>query len=639
VVGTVTVSIADSGLKVKPADWTGRRPAQGELQLALADVVQGWYALEAKIADYNQTMYELEVELLHRQADYDRYPTEWSNVVQNVDRTQETSRVVEGLKIASNYAEYIADMIRRYWKLMGEFYGGLSAGEVGPFPAVSDTTDIGLTVEFFGFEIALLKGIAVQALKAGVLGREGLQERWEADLELLLAGNEYQDILHWATQETLAKLKAQYVKQAEIFEQVEALVQQVEQVGKLLAEGELMLVQRQQVRARAGQRIQMNRYQDLSFRIFRDDALRRYRETFDLAARYVYLAAKAYDYETGLLGSDTQLTPGSRFLEDIVKARLPGRFYVWLGEPETGIDEGEPGLADVMARMKADWEVVKGRFGFNNPDTETSRFSLRSEHFRISPATGSDGTWATVLENQCKVADLRELPEFVRYCIPFNDSTNAEPALVIPFSTMVVAGKNYFGNDLAGGDNAYDPTHQATKIRSAGIWFTGYNVTFNTNETGSGLANEPRVYLLPVGEDVMRSPTREGLETRNWKVLDQALPLPYNIGAADLDSPDFQPVVDSLTEPLAQIRRFASLRAYHDRGQFDEAETHNNGRLIGRSVWNTKWLLVIPGRTLLADPEEGLERFIHGALVDDVRNGNGVKDIKIFFQTYSIAGE
>ncbi|MHB1309579.1 MAG: hypothetical protein ACYC23_21105, partial [Limisphaerales bacterium] len=180
--------------------------------------------------------------------------------------------------------------------------------------------------------------------------------------------------------------------------------------------------------------------------------------------------------------------------------------------------QGEPGLADILARMKADWDVVKGRFGFNNPDTETSRFSLRTELYRIASPSVSDGTWALALEN-CKVPNLHALPEFIRYCRPYTDITNVEPALVIPFSTYVVAGRNYFGHDLAGGDNAYDASHAATKIRSAGIWFTGYNNTFNLS-SGPGLANEPRVYLIPIGQDVMRSPTRNAGATRSWTVLD-----------------------------------------------------------------------------------------------------------------------
>ena len=52
-----------------------------------------------------------------------------------------------------------------------------------------------------------------------------------------------------------------------------------------------------------------------------------------------------------------------------------------------------------------------------------------------------------------------------------------------------------------------------------------------------------------------------------------------------------------------------------------------NNRLIGRSVWNSKWKLVIPGKTLLDDPEEGLDLFI-----------NTVEDIRIHFETYSYSG-
>jgi hypothetical protein len=190
--------------------------------------------------------------------------------------------------------------------------------------------------------------------------------------------------------------------------------------------------------------------------------------------------------------------------------------------------------------------------------------------------------------------------------------------------------------DLAGGDNAYDASHAATKIRSVGVWFTNYN---NTNNAAGALANEPRVYLIPVGDDVLRSPTGDASSTRTYSVMDQAIPLPYNIGGADIDSPDWSPVVDSLQEPFGKIRQFASFRAYHDSGNFDPSQTITASRLIGRSVWNTEWMLIIPGKTLLNDPNEGIERFIYGAKTSNGRDGNGVKDIKIFFQTYSISGD
>ena len=86
-------------------------------------------------------------------------------------------------------------------------------------------------------------------------------------------------------------------------------------------------------------------------------------------------------------------------------------------------------------------------------------------------------------------------------------------------------------------------------------------------------------------------------------------------------------------------RRHGSFRAYHDRGDWTAGEVCTNARLVGRSVWNTRWVLIIPGGTLLSDPAKGLDRFIHGR---ELSAGNwdedGVKDIKLLFQTYSYAG-
>ena len=45
------------------------------------------------------------------------------------------------------------------------------------------------------------------------------------------------------------------------------------------------------------------RTKDLTLRTFRNEALEQYQTLFDLASRYIYLAAKSYAYETGLLGT------------------------------------------------------------------------------------------------------------------------------------------------------------------------------------------------------------------------------------------------------------------------------------------------------------------------------------------------
>ena len=51
--------------------------------------------------------------------------------------------------------------------------------------------------------------------------------------------------------------------------------------------------------------------------------------------------------------------------------------------------------------------------------------------------------------------------------------------------------------------------------------------------------------------------------------------------------------------------------------------------------------MIIPGGTLLYDGEEGLDQLISGQLIpggDGERDGNGISDIKLFFQTYGYSG-
>jgi hypothetical protein len=347
----------------------------------------------------------------------------------------------------------------------------------------------------------------------------------------------------------------------------------------------------------------------MTFRIFRNDAIQKYRAQYDLAAQYVFLAAVAYDYETQLLGG--RAGAGRNFLTDIVRQRA-------LGEVLNGVPvAGRHGLADPLARLNQNFGVLKGQLGFNNPQTETGRFSVRSELFRIG--TNSHEAWRAELKKMI-VPNLWDVPEFRRYCRPFApESAGPQPGLVIRFPTTITFGLNYFGWPLGGGDNNYDPTLFATKVRSAGIWFSDYD--------GNGLSLTPRVYLVPAGADVMRSPSGNNLETREWRVVDQKIPVPFPIGFSSLNNSAWIPMNDSLSDTFADIRRFSSFRAFHDSGVFETSETISDSRLIGRSVWNTDWMLIIPGGTFLFDPNEGLDTFI-----------NSVGDIKIFFQTYAYSG-
>ena len=94
--------------------------------------------------------------------------------------------------------------------------------------------------------------------------------------------------------------------------------------------------------------------------------------------------------------------------------------------------------------------------------------------------------------------------------------------------------------------------------------------------------------------------------------------------------PDWTALRQGLSGLLFAVETDTRLRAYPYIENFDATQINTDTRLIGRSVWNTKWLLVIPGTTLLGDPDDpdkGIETFIEE-----------VTDIYIYFQTYSYAG-
>src|SRR5204863_9526179 len=95
---------------------------------------------------------------------------------------------------------------------------------------------------------------------------------------------------------------------------------------------------------------------------------------------YSYLAAKAYDYETNFDPAD----PGSpnAIFGDIMRARTLGNFSD--GEPRLGAG----GLCEALAKMKENYEVLKGQLGINNPQIEIGKASLRTENFRILPSNG-----------------------------------------------------------------------------------------------------------------------------------------------------------------------------------------------------------------------------------------------------------
>jgi hypothetical protein len=621
----VTFHFSPTGFGIqKPATWVGRRRALGEIQLARLAGLESVSRMQRGIREYENLIAQLEDEANLLRAAH------------NLDGTEMNVRS-EQLRSQRTFNEYI----EASREMIIERYHNMEVARIGyQFLAEALPTVVGLATSPFSAKAAMLQMMgrvgqniqqgAIRATEAAIANAQDEKGIIAAlaDLELTTARSDFHQL------ERLARLEQLIRQQSGARIELDALTQSARQsLGRYeaaIARGLRLLEERTRFRQQSAAQIQAHRYKDMAFRLFRSDALQKYRAQFDLAARYAYLAAKAYDYETSLAPGDSR-GPGSAFLNSIIRSRSLGRFSN--GAPLPGGGTGDPGLADPLARMTANWNLVlRSQLGFNNPQTETGRFSLRNELFRVLNGTGGSTRWRETLSAHV-VPNLLTMPEFQRHCIPFSPRQATEPAIVIPFSTTINFGLNFFGWPAGGGDNDYDSTKFATKVRSVGVWFANYN------NLGGGMINTPRVYLVPVGLDIMRAPTQGDPYIREWRILDQALPVPFPLSAGALTDPTWIPINDSLSEDFASIRRFGQFRAYHDSGNFNVAETITDSRLIGRSVWNTRWLLIIPAGTLHADRNEGIQRFINGALrTDGTRDGNGVSDIKIFFQTYAYSG-
>lgn len=594
-----------------PPGW-GQRRAPGRLQEAISDVLQATARLKFAGQNYDGLILDINDSLVLLKARFDldaeqvRIHNAQRDAIVGMNALIGTARSVElGIRRLSEEIDDLTDVTTESLpKVLG-----LASDVTAPVRGLAKlAAEISQTALDVAGDVSELVQTSLE------LGKE--EVALNSEINLLVADQRY-EVLQLVKELEIA-VRDEINLRLEVFKQEEALRQAYGRYLATAAEGQRLLDELVRFRKLAAAQTTEHRYRDMAFRIFRNEALQKYRATFDLAARYVYLCATAYDYESNFLGNDRRAA--SRFFDQIIRQRQLGALID--GEPIPG----HSGLADIQGRMIQNWEIIKPQFGLNNPQLDNGRFSLRRELFRLRDENPnrlddpSDENWRALLKNHV-VGDVWTIPEFRRYCRPFApESAGPQPALVLRFPTTIQFGQNYFGRPLSGGDSAFDPTYFSTKVNAVGIGFPGYDET--------SLSRTPRVYLVPVGLDVLRAPTGSGLATREWRVLDQAVPVPFAIGANDFANPQWIASQDSLSETYGQPRRFAALRAFSYAGDVAEAEMTASTRLIARSVWNTEWMLIIPGGTLLSDPQEGLERFI-----------NSIGDIRLLMMVYSYAGQ
>ncbi len=655
-VGTVTqtnfvfkVDIGPHGFFDKPAAWLSTRRSPGQIQQAISEVIAAHGRLRHEINDTYGDLGVLEKTIQVFEAGADDYQEKL--IIQGVNFAAE--QVLEKTKFANELFQKALDSVISdvdgaagivEEALPKTFIAGLASGG-DMTSAARSAIKAALNGSRFGFnKLGFGRYAAVNALELAINTTKAFTEFFG------ITPIERRTELRNAVQEIVNQLGTAQDRYWAVNQRVREYDDARRKLQKLIADGDRVQAEREVFRHRTAAVVQGYRTRDAAFRLFRNEKLERYKTLFDLAAQYALLAANAYDYETGLLNT----TAGRDFTRRIISARALG--VVRDGVPQfAGSNTGDPGLSSALAEMKADWDVLRGRLGFNNPDAYGATVSLRTELYRILPGAEGNTNWRDVL-NQARRADLLSDPDVRRYCLQIDAGDGLPvPGLVLTFRTTITRGRNLFGLPLAGGDYAFSHSSFATKLFAVGVALDGYvgmeRPSANGEATGgasapepgawfldsAALAAAPYLYLIPVGVDSMRSPPLgDASGIRTWSVQDLAIPLPFNIGASGFSSQGLFQSADSLTEPLFALRKHQAFRPVSNEDYFPTTihspngllrSQYTNNRLIGRSVWNSQWKLVIPGYSLLDDPHEGLDRFIRT-----------VKDIKLHFVTYSYAG-
>jgi len=649
----LSFNIGPHGFADKPATWQGKRYSPGKIQQAISAQILAHIRLRHEINDLAGDLVVLNKTVDVFEADVDTWGKVWAIKASQLvaDEILEKVKFADELyqKFTDSTVQNIVDGSYATSEAIPKsaIFGVASGGDL-TFAGRAAIEAAGLTLKQ-GFEtVAFIRFTVVKALELTVNTLKRQEDFWGVGLL------EREKDLRGQVQDIGNKLGDIQERMWTVTERLREYDDAQRQVRTLLASGDTIQAEREIYRQRTAAVIQGYRTRDAAFRIFRNEKLERYKNLFDLAARYSLLAANAYDYETGLLHT----TAGREFVQRIINSRALG--VVRQGEPQfAGSNTGDPGLSSALAEMKSDWNVLRGRLGFNNPDAYGTTVSLRTEKLRILPGSEGDTPWKDSL-HRARMDNILDDADVRRFCMQIDPGGGLQvPGIVLTFGTTIADGLNLFGQPLAAGDSAFSPSSFATKIFGVGVALEGYrgmnNPAANASAvSGAGatsatdpeswfldataLAATPYVYLIPVGVDSMRSPPLgDSSEIRTWHVDDLAVPMPFNIGASGFSTHALYQTADSLSEPLFALRKHQAFRpvssaSYFTPGLYGPGGTlmrsqFTNNRLVGRSVWNSQWKLVIPGRTLLNNPNEGLDRFIRT-----------VKDIKLHFVTYSYSG-
>ncbi|MFK7961966.1 MAG: right-handed parallel beta-helix repeat-containing protein [Phycisphaerales bacterium] len=581
------------------------RPAPGEIQLASAEVRIAQFGLEqanAALAELNGNIAHLKDDIEQRRINNDQViQVIWDAGNQLVDL--ETRQ--EDLELA----QFETDELDIGLGILGEAIGGM-AGCSGAGECASGFLAGGASAGISAYQAER----AAQAEQERVEGtfdinRERiLANAWQdAELAGIEGDNEVMDMTR-ELEGLIRQTPQVMIEIATAREQVDAAIGRL---AAAIASGERLQADRERMRKLADDELEQFRYEDIAFRVFRNDSLQKYRGFRDLAARYVMLAARSFAYEYNQRETVEELLAGLHR-----ESRLGG-----------SINEGIWSVIGTVDALK-DAEQLTAPF---NTDDPSISFSLRSGLLGLpndegDPEAFADGSarFRAWLESQI-VQQLESVPEIERFT-QLTEADDFGPAIVLRLGTQIVPGANFFGQPITAGGQFQNANFNTT-FRSHMV--LDYEVQFEMPADGfEALSDDERgrvnVWVLPVGDSVFREPggsgTVEEQPVREWSVVNQNLQgllAPVPPGGAWQGDADFNAWVDvaNFGSDYNAIQPFT-----RSTGQVPEADTIGepirNSDRVGRSAWNTSWLIAIPGgQWTKNDPDvirDALMTFIYG---------------------------
>lgn len=400
----------------------------------------------------------------------------------------------------------------------------------------------------------------------------------------------------------------------------EIVVQSIGRLSAATQRGQRLFAERERVRKLKRDSLQDFRYKDMAFRIFRNNALQQYPATFDLAARYVFLAVRAYAYEYN------DRTSADQLIEKIHHIRLLGS-----GDCDDSLSSGGEDPKSLF-QIIADLDGFVTANKFNSPFTQIGgrSFSFYEDLLGLDNSSIADlRKFQAWLESHI-VQRMEELPEIQDFANTFAEE-DFGPAIVINFRTEV-SGNNFFGEPFTN-NKFLVVSNSNIKIRNIAVVADGLDFSAVIGREGFF-----RTFLMPIGDSVLRE--ADGTP-RPWGVVDQYLPFPRNVSLNP--GPSYVPwektawqTLDDSKRYLTTIKKFPPLEA---RISTFGDPPNLESKLAGRAAWNNHWLLVIPGAQWSPSfgsqeqDQQNLINFIYGP-TGDPDDLIGITDIRLRIEAY-----